>query len=450
VNRRDLSCEGQDMRLDSHPTVRDRRFRGRLSKLAVALVASVALGCTSVSPSNAPTPGSSGTDPAVTPSVAATDAPSGGVAATPTSSAAGDAPTPSASTSPAAGTTPTPLFAIRVPRASRVVVPALGIDLPVVSSDLQPPPDNYPLCDVAQYLTTFGQPGQDGTTYLYAHARPGMFGPLLQASLRADGAELIGVPVDVYTSDARVYRYRIFRVQRHATDYSATVVKPGERRLILQTSEGPYGTIPKLVVAAEPVSEGPADAAEATPQARPRDCRPDELLAPPTREPEPERPTASRVAIPALGIDLPVISGEVEVTGNPEGYPLCDVAQYLSRYGQPGDRVTYLYSHARAGMFLPLLEASGRDAGAELLGVEVHVYRSDGQRFTYRIDRVVPHATDTFVADHIAEGAQALVLQTSEGPRGTLPKLVLRAPFVRSEPVSEQEARPEARPRVCA
>ena len=47
---------------------------------------------------------------------------------------------------------------------TRIVVPKLRIDLAVVSGDLSVrgnPPD-YPLCDVAQYLTTYRFPGRPG------------------------------------------------------------------------------------------------------------------------------------------------------------------------------------------------------------------------------------------------------------------------------------------------
>jgi len=149
----------------------------------------------------------------------------------------------------------------------------MGIDLPVVSGDLAPPPDNFPLCNVAQYLTTYRQPGEPGTTYLYGHARTGMFLPLLQASLRADGAEMIGMEVLVYTSDAQLYRYRVFEVERHVLDYRlADGTPPGEQRLILQTSEGPRGTPGKLVVAAEFIEELTATLEEANPPAAPVVC----------------------------------------------------------------------------------------------------------------------------------------------------------------------------------
>ena len=47
--------------------------------------------------------------------------------------------------------------------------------------------------------------------------------------------------------------------------------------------------------------------------------------------------------------------------GGARDYPLCDAAQYFraDALGQPGQgRATYLYAHARTGMFLPLLTAS--------------------------------------------------------------------------------------------
>jgi len=162
-----------------------------------------------------------------------------------------------------------------------VVVSDLDIDLPIVSGDLQPPP-NYPLCDVAAYVTRFGQPYEAGVTYISAHAQRGMFAPLLAASERADGAELIGMNVQVFVSDGRRFDYVIERVVRHAVDYAVLAELPlDEQLLILQTSEGPYGTIEKLQVIAALESETAVDPAEAAPEPMPRDCRPDEPVASP-------------------------------------------------------------------------------------------------------------------------------------------------------------------------
>jgi hypothetical protein len=166
--------------------------------------------------------------------------------------------------------------------ASRVVVPKLGIDLPVISGDLQPPP-NYPFCDVAAYVTRFNQPYETGVTYISAHAQAGMFLPLLEASTRADGAELLGQAVEVYTSDGRRFDYRIERVVRHAVDYAVlNEIALDQRTLILQTSEGPVGTLEKLQVIAALEAEATVDVAVAAPPAAPRDCRPPELGASPS------------------------------------------------------------------------------------------------------------------------------------------------------------------------
>ena len=182
---------------------------------------------------------------------------------------------------PAATSRPVPTPGPTVPRvptlvapalASRVELPGLQIDLPVVSGDLQPPP-SYPFCDVAAYVTLFGQPYEMGVTYISAHAQKGMFAPLLAASTRADGAELLGEQVSVFTNDGRRFDYEISGVVRHRVDYSIINEIPlDQQTLILQTSEGPYGTLEKLQVIASLVSETTVDVAEANPEPMPRDC----------------------------------------------------------------------------------------------------------------------------------------------------------------------------------
>lgn len=195
-------------------------------------------------------------------------------------------PTPTASTQPSlSGSsrpsvlpsfTPSPSPTPKEPPvATRIVLAYSGIDLPIMSGEFDPPgnPGNYPLCDVAQYLTVYKQPSQEGTTYIYAHARQGMFLPLLTASMRNDGAELIGRLVQVYTDDNRVYLYEIFAVKRHVRDFAiANDVPEGEHRLVMQTSEGPSAEYPKLQVAARLLNSQPADEDDAHPEPKPRIC----------------------------------------------------------------------------------------------------------------------------------------------------------------------------------
>ncbi|MGZ3586550.1 MAG: hypothetical protein ACXVAP_04785 [Candidatus Limnocylindrales bacterium] len=195
-----------------------------------------------------------------------------GASATPTSATASATPAPTAARPPgptAASPSPSPGTA----RPTRVVIASLRIDLPVVATQT-----GYPLCDVAQYLLIpgdkMGLPGVNGiTTYVYAHARQGMFLPLLTSSQVANGDALIGSPVQLYTDDDKLYSYVITTVKRHTTDFAlASSVGPDEQRLILQTSEGPAGTIPKLQVAATLLSVAPAAHGDAHPAAKPRVC----------------------------------------------------------------------------------------------------------------------------------------------------------------------------------
>ncbi len=182
------------------------------------------------------------------------------------------APIPIGSIAPS---TPTPAPGARA-FATRIRIPALRIDLAIVPGDLllAGSPADYPPCDVAMFLPNFAQPGEPGTTYIYAHAQRGMFLPLLRASESADGASLLGGLVEVYTSANELHLYEIVRVKRHATDLSLVTGAGDREQLVLQTSEGPTGTVPKLQVAAEPVGVLRATTSEARPSAQPRVCGP--------------------------------------------------------------------------------------------------------------------------------------------------------------------------------
>jgi hypothetical protein len=159
--------------------------------------------------------------------------------------------------------------------ATRVVVEALDIDLAIVKS-----PSGYPWCNVAMYLDNalLGQPGSGRSVYLYAHARDGMFGPLYERVTlgRNGGAKsLIGMVVQVFTSDDHVYEYQVTRVyprvpaDTHFLDRAYAVTS---ETLWLQTSTGHGGSLPKLQVVAKPFFDGPASHVDAHPKARPVAC----------------------------------------------------------------------------------------------------------------------------------------------------------------------------------
>ncbi len=187
-------------------------------------------------------------------------------------------PTPTLMPFPTLTPSASPSASPSTPRvATRVVVAALGIDLPVIRS---PVGEQFPYCNVAEYLPAFSQPGSAGTTYLYAHARTGMFLPLLTQSRINGGSAMLGMIAQVYTSDDQVFLYEVSKVWRHQSDVTSAVdaITATDQQLALQTSEGPRKGQPGytglvLIVTARPLSSGPADHAVANPVPHPQHCQ---------------------------------------------------------------------------------------------------------------------------------------------------------------------------------
>ena len=130
--------------------------------------------------------------------------------------------------------------------ATRVVISTLNINLPVVRG-----PSGYPYCNVAMYQTVTSQPREPGITFIYAHARRGMFLPLLTKFNAYGAAGLLGRIVKVYSSSSVVSYYKIDKVRK--TPVASTmngVFDMTRERLWLQTSTGPNHTYPKLIVEA--------------------------------------------------------------------------------------------------------------------------------------------------------------------------------------------------------
>jgi hypothetical protein len=152
--------------------------------------------------------------------------------------------------------------------ATRVVVPALGIDLPIVAP---PRKELYPLCDTAEYLTlgmVYAYPGAPQVTYIYAHARVHMFWQLLAHSKIRNGADMIGMWVEVYTSDNQDHIYQISQVIRHVpatSSFADKAIAADTDELWLQTSEGHDNSSGKLQVVAQPLGVVAATQAAAHP-----------------------------------------------------------------------------------------------------------------------------------------------------------------------------------------
>ncbi|HET7030195.1 MAG TPA: sortase [Candidatus Limnocylindrales bacterium] len=152
------------------------------------------------------------------------------------------------------------------PHATRVTVSSVGINLPVIRGT-----SSYPKCGVAMYLPEVAQPREPGITFLYAHARRGMFLPLLTRWKVDRGASLIGKTVKVYTSDSYVISYRINKVR--VTSKPMTGVRTlATSRLWLQTSTGPNTTYPKLIVEGYRISTLKTTYAASHPTPHPYSC----------------------------------------------------------------------------------------------------------------------------------------------------------------------------------
>jgi hypothetical protein len=155
--------------------------------------------------------------------------------------------TPFVAPSQSTGATPaaSPAALPPIPPGYRVQIPRLGIDLAILEGDLgrdivqQQTPENY-----AFHLPGTAIPGTGANSYIYAHARRGMFLSLWDAR--------IGDVVWISTPDGRALRYIVTEVHPRvpAGDVSWTAPSPPDR-LTLQTSTGPDPGDPRFVVIAQ-------------------------------------------------------------------------------------------------------------------------------------------------------------------------------------------------------
>jgi LPXTG-site transpeptidase (sortase) family protein len=133
-----------------------------------------------------------------------------------------------------------------IPPGYRIQIPRLGIDLPILEGDIardieqQKTPENF-----AFHLPGTGIPGSGSNTYLYAHARTGMFLTLWNARP--------GDEVFISTPDLKVLKYVIQETHpRVAPDDVSWVQPTASERLTLQTSTGPNPSDPRYVAFAAP------------------------------------------------------------------------------------------------------------------------------------------------------------------------------------------------------
>ena len=144
------------------------------------------------------------------------------------------------------GASATPVAIGPIPPGYRIQIPRLGIDLEILEGDLerdaveQKTPEGY-----AFHLPGTGIPGAGYNSYIYAHARRGMFLSLWNAR--------IGDEVWISTPDGRALRYLISEIQPRVPpdDVSWAAPDPPDQ-LTLQTSTGPNPGDPRFVAVARP------------------------------------------------------------------------------------------------------------------------------------------------------------------------------------------------------
>lgn len=168
----------------------------------------------------------------------------------PTDDASPTPATPGAATPEATGTAAPPTIPLAAATYDyRIRIPRLGIDLPVQEGDLQrdtvdgATPDGF-----AFHLPGTASPGQPGNTFIYAHARTGMFLTLWNARL--------GDQVIVRLTSGATLVYVVSEIMPRVAATDVSIAQPtASERLTLQTSTGPGADDPRFVVIALPFGD---------------------------------------------------------------------------------------------------------------------------------------------------------------------------------------------------
>jgi LPXTG-site transpeptidase (sortase) family protein len=164
---------------------------------------------------------------------------------------------------------------------------------------------------------------------------------------------------------------------------------------------------------------GPPAAIAPTPEASPSPPTPTVAPTPAAPTPKPPIPAGYRIKIPRLGIDLPIQEGDVSRDVDAQQTPE-DWAFHFPQTGFPGEGSnTYLYSHARVGMFLSLWSAR--------LGDEVLIEVPDGRTLRYTVSEVHPRVPPGDTSWLQPTNSERLTLQTSTGAYPEDPRFVVIA-----------------------
>ena len=169
---------------------------------------------------------------------------------------------------------------------------------------------------------------------------------------------------------------------------------------------------------ASPASVLPVAVAAVTPLPSPSQTG-GPVASAPTVTPTPAIPDGYRIKIARLAIDLPIIEGDLERDAVRQETPE-NVALHLPGTAIPGDGSnTYIYAHARRGMFLSLWSAREGD--------EVVILTPSGRELRYVVSEVHPRVDPADISWVARTTAERLTLQTSTGPNPGDPRFVVVA-----------------------
>jgi LPXTG-site transpeptidase (sortase) family protein len=116
----------------------------------------------------------------------------------------------------------------------RIVIPKLSLDLPVDVGSYDPKKGDWTISDTKAYYADVSVPVNDsnGATFIYGHARPAVFGPLL--SMQPDTIAY------VYTDNGHVFKYAYKSTRQVRPSDMSGFNANGPPRLVLQTCIGPW------------------------------------------------------------------------------------------------------------------------------------------------------------------------------------------------------------------
>ena len=130
-----------------------------------------------------------------------------------------------------------------------------------------------------------------------------------------------------------------------------------------------------------------------------------------------------RIRIPRLGIDLPLQEGDVArdvPNGGSQGATPEGAAFHFPGTAVPGTGGnSFIYAHARLGMFLTLWQA--------MVGDEVQIVTKGGTSLIYKVSEIHSSVPSTDVSWVQPTPDERLTLQTSTGPTPAYPRFIVVA-----------------------